>query len=184
MNNNFYLTIYSSIVLMVLSLLLLDFSFIGFMCGWLYGQIIEWFVHGWIQHHPFKIFKSYRDNHTYHHKHPNEPLSVQPISYFFLGSVLLLLPFYWFAGFIFGYFFVYTFINTVHYDLHSEDKLLPDYIWDTKYFKWLKFRHEAHHVGTRLKYTTHSVTNPFLDILFSKVRLTRMNNWIARRLKI
>lgn len=182
--NNFKLTFYTSLTLTMLTAILLDFSLLGLIFGILYAQTIEWFVHGWIQHHPFKIFKAYRDNHTYHHKHPTEPLSVQPITYFLIGSIGLLLPFFWIKGFYLGYFLTYCFINVIHYDLHSTKKMLPKFIWNTKYFKWIESHHIAHHTGKKLGYTTHSVTNPFLDILFSKIKVTQLNNWIARNLKI
>ncbi len=182
--NNLYLTIYTSIFLMLLSIFFIDFSVIGFISGILYAQIIEWFVHGWIQHHPFKIFKPYRDNHTYHHRYPDKPLSVQPITYFIIGSILLLVPFYWFRGFYVGYFFTYIFINVIHSDLHSTKKMLPNFIWNTRYFKWIKSHHIAHHTGKKMKYTTFSVTNPFVDIFFSNVKLSVFNNWVARNLKI
>jgi len=182
-NNNFYLTIFGSILLCFISLFF-DFSFSGFLSGILYSQIIEWFVHGWIQHHPFKIFRAYRNNHTYHHKHPSEPLSVQPFSYFLIGSVFLLAPFYNFDGFFTGYFFAYIFINVIHYDLHSKDRFLSDQLWNTKYFKLIEKNHLDHHQGIKQKYTTHSVTNPYLDIIFCKLKVTKLNNWIAKNLKI
>ena len=184
MNNNFYLTFFVSIILAVITAIILPFSILGIVCGILFAQIIEWFVHGWIQHHPFKIFKPYRDNQIYHHKHPSEPLSVQPVSYFLIGSVGLLAPFYWFNGFYFGYFLTYIFINLIHYDLHSDKRILPNFIWNTGYFRWITSHHEAHHKHIKLSYTTYSVTNPAIDVVFSKIKLNKLNNWIAKKLKI
>ena len=103
MKNNIYLTIAVTLVLIIASIVFFEFTVLGFVLGIVYAQVIEWFVHGWIQHHPFKIFKAYRDNHTYHHKHPKEPLAVQPVGYFVIGSVFLLIPFYWIGGFVVGY---------------------------------------------------------------------------------
>lgn len=183
-NSDYHLTSAVSILLMGMSITFLSFSFVGLLCGVLYAQIIEWFVHGWIQHHPFKIFKSYRDLHTYHHKYPRKPLAVQPVSYFLIGSVALLAPFFWFDGFYLGYFLMYFFINTIHFDLHSDVRVLPGWLWSTRYFRWIESHHEAHHTGKKLGYTTHSVTNPLIDIIFSRIRLTHMNNWIAKNLKI
>lgn len=184
MKNNFNLTITVTYVIALVTLIYFPVSIIGFVLGVFYAQIIEWFVHGWIQHHPFKIFKAYRDMHTYHHKHPKEPLSVQPIQYFIIGSTVLLLPFYNIDGFILGYLIAYLYINIIHYDLHSDKKILSDWLWNTWYFKFIKYHHNAHHNGIKFNYTTHSVTNSYLDILFSKIKVTTMNNWIAKRLKI
>lgn len=184
MKNNFYLTIVITLICCVLALYFLDFSYAGFAIGILYAQIIEWFVHGWIQHHPFRIFKAYRDNHTYHHKHPNEPLSVQPIQYFLIGSVFLLAPFCCLDGAILGYLTAYLFINVIHHDLHIKDRLLPNFLWRTLYFRWIIIHHERHHRNVDHSYTTYSVTNPFIDVIFSKIKFHKMNNWIAKNLKI
>lgn len=184
MKDNLKLTLGITILLSVLAGLFMEFSILGFLSGILYAQVIEWFVHGWIQHHPFKIFKAYRDNHTYHHKHPKEPLSVQPIQYFLIGSIGLLAPFILFDGFIFGYFVAYLFINIIHNDLHVEMRILPNFIWNASFFKLIIEHHEAHHRGKKLAYTTHSVTNPYIDMLFTRMRLNKLNNFIAKHLKI
>ncbi len=185
MRNNFKLTILVTAIFFVVSFLFQPFGIIGFVSGILYAQIIEWFVHGWIQHHPFKIFKSYRMAHMNHHKNPSEPASVQPVQYFIFGSAFLLAPFYYFDGFWSAYFFAYAGINVIHYDLHSVNKILPAKIWNTGYFKRIESHHKKHHTGGhRHDHSTHSVTNPYLDYLFDKINLTKMNNYIARKLKI
>lgn len=184
MKNNINLTLYTTIVITIISLFIFEFSIVGLLLGIFYAQIIEWFVHGWVQHHRFKIFKSYRDNHTYHHKHPDEPLSVQPIQYFLFGSIVLLLPFFTIGGFVFGYLIAYALINVIHNDLHSTNKMLPSFVWNSGYFKRIVTHHEAHHKGKQLGYTTHSVTNPYLDMVLSKIKLDKVNNYIARHLKI
>lgn len=182
--SNFNITIYVSIALAVASILFLPFSWIGLIFGILYAQTIEWFVHGWVQHHPFKIFKPYRTLHIYHHKYPHKPLAVQPISYFIIGSIGLLLPFISVPGFYFGYFITYIAINIIHYDLHSRKKRIPPFIWKSFYFEWIASHHKSHHIGHKYWYTTYSITNPFLDVLFSALRLDKLNNWIAQKLKI
>lgn len=185
-NTNLYLSICLATMLTLFSSVFLPFSAIGFIAGILYAQLIEWFVHGWIQHHPFKIFKPYRDMHTFHHKYPEKPLAVQPVSYFIIGSVFLLAPFFWAHGFYAGYFFTYIFINVIHHDLHSviEKRILSKWIWGTGYFKLITSHHEAHHTGKKLKYTTYSVTNPYMDMVLTRIRVNKFNNWIAKKLKI
>ena len=184
MKNNIRLSIYIPIVLSIVSLYFIDFWVWGMIFGIFYAQVIEWFVHGWIQHSRFKIFKKYRDMHVYHHKYPTKPLSVQPIQYFIIGSIPLLFPFYEVQGFIFGYLIAYSFINIIHNDLHSEYKMMPRWIWKNFYFNFIKESHDAHHSGLKLSHTTHSVTNPYLDIIFCKIGITKINDWIAKRLKI
>lgn len=182
-NNNFYLTIYTTFALYIVAMIWMDFNVLGFILGILYGQTIEWFVHGYIQHSRLKIFTSYRKNHIYHHKYPKEDLPVQPLSYFIIGSILLLAPLYWIDGFVSGYLFIYIFINVIHFDLHSDKRILSNRMWNTRYFKLITYNHIAHHNSTKLKYTTHSVTNPYLDIIFYKIRLTQMNDWIEKKLR-
>jgi len=184
MKNNFKITLLVTALLFVISTVYLEFSILGFISGILYAQIIEWFVHGWIQHYPFKIFKPYRTNHDYHHAHPNEPRSVQPIQYFLIGSILILGPFWWFNGFISGYFITYLLINVIHYDLHTTKRILPYFIWDTPYFKLMERHHLKHHTIHDEEHSTNSVTNPYLDMLFDKIKLTKLNNFIAKNLKI
>lgn len=178
------MTIYVTIILAIMSLLLLPFSWGCVIFGILYAQTIEWFVHGWIQHHSFKIFKPYREIHIYHHKYPQKPLAVQPITYFVIGSIALLFPFISVGGFYIGYFLTYIMINVIHYDLHSRKKILPLIVWKIFFFKWIASHHKAHHTGKKFWYTTYSVTNPALDVLFSVLYLHKLNNWIARKLKI
>lgn len=182
--NNFNITIWVTVVFMVITFIIQPFGILGFILGLLYAQIIEWFVHGWIQHHPFKIFRAYRRNHNYHHAHPNEVRSVQPVQYFIAGSFLLLSPFWLMPGFYSAYFFMYGLINIIHYDLHTEKRILPKFIWSTRYFRLIESHHSEHHKGHYTKHTTHSVTNPYLDYLFDKISITKMNNYIARKLKI
>lgn len=184
MSNDIYITIAITMILLGGSITWLGIGLVGLVLGVLYAQLIEWFVHGWIQHHRFKIFKAYRDNHMYHHRKPNEPLAVQPVTYFIIGSIALLLPFYWIDGFVTGYLIAYVMINVIHQDLHTTNTILPTWLWKTSYFKRIVSHHEAHHKGVKLGYTTHSVTNPYMDIVFSKIRLTNMNDWIAKHLKI
>jgi hypothetical protein len=182
---NFLFTLAITCALMWFCCFWLKPGLTGLVLGILYGQTIEWFVHGWIQHHPFRIFSKYRRAHTLHHKHVEEPVAVQPIQYFLIGSIFLLLPFYQVGGFAMGYFTAYFFINVIHYDLHIPGyKILPGWVWQTWYFKWITRHHEAHHTGTKLAYTTYSVTNPFLDILYCKIGFTALNNFIAKHLKI
>lgn len=178
-SENFKLTVYSTFMLMCI-FLFKSFSIGGFLLGILYAQIIEWFVHGWIQHHPFKIFSAYRKNHLLHHKNPEIPASVQPVQYFLIGSIFLLFPFWSVKGFYVGYFFMYLMINVIHYDLHIKNKLLPNWLWNTFYFRLIKSHHEKHHKGEH----AHSVTNPYLDYLFDYIKLTNLNNYIAKKLKI
>ena len=184
MKNNIYLTVIVTLVLTIGAIIFFEFTVLGFIMGVFYAQIIEWFVHGWIQHHPFKIFRAYRENHTYHHKHPRELLAVQPVGYFVIGSIPLLLPFFWIGGFVVGYMLAYAVINIIHQDLHSDRTMLPKWLWNTNYFKLITEHHIAHHRGIKLAYTTHSVTNPYIDMLFCKIKLTNLNNWIAKNLKI
>ncbi len=182
--NNFNITIYTTIIFMVISFLIQPFGILGFLMGILYAQVIEWFVHGWIQHHPFKIFRAYRKAHNYHHAHPSEPRSVQPVQYFIIGSVFLLAPFWWFNGFWSAYFLAYAMINIIHSDLHTSKRILPNFIWETSYFKLIQTHHKNHHESNSHEHTSHSVTNPYLDYLFAKIRLTQMNNYVAKKLKI
>jgi hypothetical protein len=182
--NNFGITIYATLILMLIAFFVQPFGILGFVAGILYAQIIEWFVHGWIQHHPFKIFRAYRRNHTYHHAHPKEPMSVQPVQYFIIGSIPLIAPFWWLPGFWSAYFFAYAMINIIHYDLHSEKRMLARFIWDTGYFRMIEIHHRKHHEGHHGHHSTNSVTNPYMDYLFDRIRLTKMNNYIAKKLKI
>lgn len=182
--NNFKVTIITTLLFIVVTLLAQPFGVIGFICGILYAQTIEWLVHGWAQHHPFKILKAYRINHMDHHRNPKEPASVQPIQYFILGSILLIGPFYWFDGFWLAYFITYLMINIIHYDLHTTNKILPAFIWNTAYFRLIESHHSKHHKGHSEDYTTHSVTNPYLDFVYGWIKLTKLNNYIAKHLKI
>lgn len=184
MRNNFNITLFTTTVFLISAFIIQPFGIIGFIAGALYAQVIEQFVHGWIQHYPFKIFRAYRKSHNYHHAHPTESRSVQPVQYFIVGSVLLLAPFWWLNGFWCAYFLMYGLINIIHYDLHTEKRILPKIIWQTPYFQLIENHHKKHHEGHHDKNTTHSVTNPYLDYLFDKIRLTKMNNYIARKLKI
>lgn len=183
MKNNLLFTILSSMVLLIASLFLNGFSPVGIILGVLYAQIIEWFVHGWIQHHPFKLFRGFRRAHNFHHKHPDVPRAVQPIQYFFIGSVPLLAPFYLVNGFWAGYFFAYIMVNIIHFDLHSTSRVLPPRIWSTAYFRKIESNHEDHHNGTG-HHSRYSVTNPYMDVVFDFLMVTRLNNFIAKKLKI
>lgn len=182
--NNFHITLYVTLAFIVISLFIQPFGIIGFISGLLYAQTIEWFVHGWIQHHPFKIFRKYRMAHMKHHKNPSEPASVQPVQYFIIGSLPLILPFIYFDGFWLGYFIMYAIINIVHWDLHVDKRILPTFIWNTDYFKFIESHHKKHHDGHTDNHTTHSVTNPYMDYFFDKIQLTKFNNYIAKHLKI
>lgn len=182
--NNFKITILVTVAFIIATVILQPFGIIGFICGILYAQIIEWFVHGWIQHYPFRIFRAYRRNHTNHHKKPNEPASVQPVQYFIIGSLFLIGPFWWFDGFWLAYFVMYLMINIIHYDLHTVNKILPEFIWRTLYFKLIETHHDSHHKGHSSNHTTYSVTNPYLDFIFNKIKITKLNNYIAKHLKI
>ncbi len=173
-----------TILFMVASFVVQPFGLLGFVLGLLYAQTIEWFVHGWVQHHPFKIFRSYRKSHSYHHAHPSEVRSVQPVQYFIFGSILLVGPFWWLDGFWSAYFFMYGLINIIHSDLHTKTRILPDFIWNTGYFRLIQSHHAEHHRGHHGKHTTHSVTNPYLDYIFDKIWITKLNNYIAKKLKI
>lgn len=184
MKNSLKTTIYATALFLIAAIIFMPFGVIGFILAILYAQIIEWFVHGWIQHHPFKIFSAYRKAHTHHHKYPNEPRSVQPIQYFIIGSIFLLAPFYWFSGFWAGYFFAYIMINIIHDDLHSELKTLPIWLWNTNYFKLIESHHLKHHTSHKKHHSSNSVTNPYLDFIFDKLRVTQLNNFIAKKLKI
>lgn len=113
-----------------------------------------------------------------------EPRAVQPIQYFIIGSIFLLAPFFKINGFFAGYFFAYIAINIIHFDLHTHARVLPDWVWATGYFKKIEETHIHHHNGTDEHHSNYSVTNPYLDIVFDWLRVTQLNNFIAKKLKI
>ncbi len=146
----------------------------GVAAGMLYEQTVEWGAHGWLQSQPVEGLEFFRWRHGRHHKDPESHHALQPISIW--GPVVagLLSPALAGAasknhakrnfalGTIAGFLATHALLNVAHYDIHAKNKIIPEPLRNTRYYKGIERIHNAHHNGSEQR--IYGITNPWLDI--------------------
>lgn len=181
-------TIVICLVVMVTCFCYVQISIVAiasFVLGNLFEETLEWLGHGWVQHYPSKIF-DFIERHKRHHNETRVHHAIQPITHFVVASIVLLLPVFivmYFGyvslgcSFIAGYCLSHIILNILHYDIHAPiaKKIVPSILRKTGYYKLVEKLHIAHHRhDDSFGYRIYGVTNPWLDMLYQKIRLDKL----------
>jgi len=126
-------------IFFLLPLIEINFIFCAFFAvGILYEHIIEWLAHGWLQHYRCNIFSFFNKRHQRHHENTLIHHALQPISILIPAVCIILIPFIimlFFVsnglfksisiGVISGFLLAHIYLNLLHYDIHSVNKIFP-----------------------------------------------------------